>query len=169
MGSEGVRILDVGTGPAPVPYAVQDFYASLRTFGRLTENDSLARQDVDVEIIESSEPMNSFVHHFSQISERPGPFRPQWTDFANVDLTRERNEARDALLRMSYYDPLTRVESSEYSSEEANWIAQRQNRYRLIVFSNFFTLNQTLDAFEPEVRALFADLRPGSMVAVLAS
>ena len=33
LGNEGVNILDVGTGPAPTPYAIQDFDYQLRSYG----------------------------------------------------------------------------------------------------------------------------------------
>jgi hypothetical protein len=55
----------------------------------------------------------------------------------------------------------------EYLPEEANYVAQRYARYRMIIFSNFFTLEDAVHAFESPLRALLSDLRTGSVVIVV--
>ena len=37
LGSQGVRVLDVGTGPAPALYAIDDFYSALDRFAQESE------------------------------------------------------------------------------------------------------------------------------------
>jgi hypothetical protein len=167
LGKEGVRVMDVGTGPAPTPYAIADFYRALRQFGQENAIEELAGQHVELCVVERSPAMNRFLHAFSEFANRSGPFGADVADFANLNPPQERESFRQFLSRSEYYDPETKEYVSQYAPEEVDSIAQRHGRFRLVVLSNFLTLDETLRQFEPTLRALFSDLRSGSYVVVL--
>lgn len=167
LGKEGVRMLDVGTGPGPTPYAMSDFYQLLQTFGKDKGIEAFASQEIHVAVVERSREMTRFLHNFSEITHRPGPFGADQDDFATIDPAADRTALREYLLRQEYYDPSGDEYYTEYSPDEANYIAQRHARYRLVMFSNFLTLGDTVHQFEASLRALFLDLRYGSVVIVL--
>jgi len=167
LGQRGVRILDVGTGPAPTPYAISDFYDLLREYGLAVECEELTQQTTHFSIIEKSPEMCRFMHRFGEFTERSGPSCSGRFDFSLVDPPAEREELLRRLLNEEYYDYETGDSYSEYLPEEANWIAQRHARFRLVIFSNFFTLEDSVQAFEQPLRSLLLDLRPGSGVIVI--
>jgi hypothetical protein len=93
LGKEGVRILDVGTGPAPTPYAISDFYELLRDYGMTVGSGELAQQTTHFTIIERSAEMCRFMHHFSEFTGRSGPFGSDQSDFSLVDPAAERGDS----------------------------------------------------------------------------
>lgn len=169
LATKGVRALDVGTGPGPTPYAIQDFYDLLRQYGTEHQINSFQSQSFKVSIVEQSRSMQRFLHHFSELSTRPGPFGADSEDLTTLDFAKERREYRDHLLRQHWYDPESDTHNSEYSPDVAHNIAQAQHRYRLAVFSNFFTLNETVEQFAPQVSKLYSDLRLGGTVIILSA
>lgn len=166
-GTEGVRVLDVGTGPAPTPYAIQDYYSLLREYGQEKEIFELTKQETHFSIVESSASMRRFMHLFSEHCLRPGPFGADITDFVKINPSLERKELQRHLRNEEYYDASDDEYYSEYSLEEANTIAQKHQRYRIVVFSNFFTVSQTLQKYEPTLNILLSDLNGGATVLVL--
>ncbi|MDP3104324.1 MAG: hypothetical protein Q8M95_06925 [Candidatus Methanoperedens sp.] len=167
LGIEGIRILDIGAGPAPTAYAINDFYRLLRDFGNDESIAAFLCQETEVKVIESSPSMCHFIHHFSECTKRRGPFHAHKKDFALVDPVSERISLRKELQRMEYYDGSVNEYFDEYSPKEVNEIVQREERYRLVILSNFLTLNETVSKFEPNLRALFSDLRGGSSVIIV--
>jgi len=167
LGIEGIRILDIGAGPAPTAYAINDFYGLLREFGNDEGIASLHCQETEVNIIESNPSMCHFIHHFSECTRRCVPFHAHKKDFALVDPVSERASLKRELQRKEYYDGSVNEYFDEYFPEEVNEIVQREERYRLVILSNFLTLNETVSKFEPNLRALFSDLRSGSAVIIV--
>ncbi len=51
--------------------------------------------------------------------------------------------------------------------EEANYITQKQHRYRLIVFSNFLTTTDMVDRFRTNLADVFNDANAGTTILVL--
>ena len=92
-------------------------------------------------------------------------------DFGKLEPTRERKEYRQALRNAedTYYDEVAGEWTSDllYLPEEANYIAQSQHRYRLIVFSNFLTTVKTVKCFEPNLVDVLHDAAPGTVLLVL--
>lgn len=119
LGKDGIRMLDIGTGPSPIPYAVLDFYALLREFGGIHHIDLLSTQNVDVQVIEKSQGMNRFLHWFSEFSNRPGPFGAYKTDFGQLDSATDRQRLQKELRSQEFYDSVTDESYHEYSATEA--------------------------------------------------
>ena len=167
LGKEGVRILDVGTGPAPTPYAISDFYELLREYGVVVGSEELAQQTTHFTIVERNTGMCGFMNRFNQTMGRSGPFRADIDDFSIIDFASKRIGIYYHLLDEEYYDSERDEHFLEYSPEEANYIAQQYARYRMVVFSNFLTLSDSVQTFEKPLRALLSDLQTGSVVIVL--
>jgi len=167
LGKEGVRILDVGTGPAPTPYAIQDYYSLLREYGCDKRLPELEHQEVSFNIVESSPSMARFMHLFSEYCKRPGPFGANIIDFKHVNPRKARQGLLWNLRNKEFYDPESGEYYLEYFPEEANFIAQRYQRYRMMIFSNFFTTEGTVEEFRESLGALLSDARPGTVALII--
>ena len=167
LGKEGVRILDIGTGPAPTPYAIQDYYALLREYGHDKGLPELVHQEVSFSIVENSPSMAHFMHLFSEYCGRPGPFGADIIDFKHVNPREERQRLFWRLRNAEFYDPESGEYYDEYLPEEANFIAQRHQRYRMMIFSNFFTTERSVEEFREPLSALLSDARPGTVVLII--
>lgn len=167
LGKHGVRLLDIGSGPGATPYAVQDYYALLRNFAEERQYASLAAQALGVSIVERSEAMRHFLHYFSELSNRDGPFGARHHDFSSLDLRSKRRSFEKHLRREEWFEPETGESYFEHTPQEANHLAQSQERYRFVCFSNFFTLGTAVQAFETPIRRLLIDLQHGATVIVL--
>ena len=167
LGSQGVRVLDVGTGPAPALYAIDDFYSALGRFAQESEIQDLCIPPPELGCIENSQAMVRFMHHFSEHCKRQGPFGPTINDFTALDLRAKRRTYFENNRYKTYWDD----DTEEYEDwDDSDLTAQEGSslfRYRMIIFSNFLTLGDTVSQFEEELRALFDDLRPGSVVTIL--
>lgn len=86
LGSRGVRVLDIGTGPAPALYAIDDFYAAFSEFARDVDVPELQVPQPELSCVERSQPMVWFFHAFSEFAGRRGPFGPAFSNFAGLDL-----------------------------------------------------------------------------------
>ena len=71
MGKEGVRALDVGTGPGPSAFATHDFYAAMTEFAEVSSNE-LWCQPARMTCVELSESMNTFRHHLAELMAERG-------------------------------------------------------------------------------------------------
>ena len=176
MGSKGVRVLDIGTGPGPSALAAHDFYAAMVEFAE-KNNSSRWRQPADVTCVECSAKMNHFRHHLAENLTMQGAPKSvlricnQIEDFKSIRPRRERRELHENLRRSydDYFDEHTGRWESErrYTSEEANYIANIQHRYRLFTFSNFLTTSSTLNAVRPNLTEVFSDAHPGSVLLII--
>jgi hypothetical protein len=99
MRHDGIDVLDVGSGPAPALYAVQDFYSAIKDFAKSNRIEELVTPEPTLEFVEVSPDMCRFVHHFSEFCKRKGPFRPEFKDFRGLDLRAEQKFAREARIR----------------------------------------------------------------------
>jgi hypothetical protein len=93
------------------------------------------------------------------------------SDFGGVMPRVERKGIEDALRqeRDEFFNEVQNQwdEERRYSVEEANFMAQRRHRHRLIIFSNFLTTVCTVTLFEPNLIEILADAQPCSVVMVL--
>ena len=167
VGSRGVDVLDVGTGPASTPYALHDYYTLLRRFGQENNIKKFAQQATQISIVESSQAMSGFMHLFSEYSMRPGPFRADIADLADLNPAVERQKLEQHLRQQDHYDPSSDEFYSEYLPEDANRIANLHQRFRIVIFSNFFTLNKTVEKFSDTLDTLYSDLNFGSVVLII--
>ena len=135
MGKNGVRALDVGTGPGPSAFAIHDFYASMIEFSRTRDN-SRWRQPLYVTCVESDDNTKHFRHLLAEImfeqaqrkSEGVLAMCHNLADFGRLEPTRERMETLQALRNAeeTYFDEVSGQWTSDllYFPEEANYIAQ---------------------------------------------
>jgi hypothetical protein len=90
LGVNGVRVLDIGTGPAPSLYAIDDFYAALRAFADECHVEELRLPPPQLACVERSSSMVQLFHSFSEFSGRRGPFSAIVADFEDLDLASRR-------------------------------------------------------------------------------
>ena len=177
-GENGIRALDVGTGPGPSAFAIHDFYGSMTDFSR-TLNKSRWRQPLHMTCVEFDGNTNHLRHCLAEIvfeqaqreSEGVLAMCHALADFGKLEPTRERRENLQALRNAeeTYFDEVAGQWTSEssYLPEEANYIAQSQHRYRLITFSNFLTTVKTVKSFEHNLVDVLCDAAPGTVFLVL--
>ncbi|MDD9985539.1 MAG: hypothetical protein OXQ31_04625 [Spirochaetaceae bacterium] len=167
LARHGVRVLDVGTGPAPALYAIDDFYRVLRQFAHELGIQELYVADPTLNCIEKSSSMERFIHRFSECCRRPGPFGATIGEFTDLDFRSERKSYFDNYRYETYWDPdeqeYQQWDNSEIAAEDSNALF----RYRIVVFSNFLTMGNDVSRYETELRILFRDLRPGAVVIIL--
>lgn len=178
LARQGVRCLDVGTGPGPSAFAVYDFYVAMTEFAGQSGN-TLWRQPPSITCVEFDRNSNSFRHCLAEIvfeqsgrqSEGVLSMCSALSDFRTIEPRPERRLLQESLRREEdeYFDEAAGEWTSDprYSAEEANQIAQSLHRYRLIVFSNFLTTVGSVNTFEPNLVNVLADAQPGSVVMVL--
>ncbi len=167
LGVNGVRVLDIGAGPAPALYAIRDFYGALTAFADEFRVPELKLPPPQLACVEQSPSMVRFFHRFSEYSERQGPFSPIETDFANLHLASKRAWYRRQNEVEEYWDEETGQYEEIYDPVTASADAERLFRFRLVVLSNFLTLESDVQRLDAELRALFEDLKPGGVVVVL--
>lgn len=167
LGINGVRVLDIGCGPAPALYAITDFYDALTDFAEEHGIPELKLPRPQLACVEQSPSMVHFFHEFSEYCERRGPFAPLEMDFTDLRLPSKRAWYRRQNEVEEYWDGETGQYEEIYSPGSAYGDAERLFRFRLVVLSNFLTLESEVEKFEPELRSLFQDLRAGGVVVVL--
>jgi hypothetical protein len=167
MSDGGVSVMDVGTGPAPALYAVNDFYRLLIEYATLSDIRGLVTPPPRLECIENSSSMVRFCHRFSELCQRSGPFAPTFSDFEGVDFRKLRDRRRSWLWRAAYYNHETGEYEDAYTPSEIREYTRDLFRYRLIIFSNFLTLSEKVDHFRDEIEATFRNLRPGGVIIVV--
>ena len=178
MGQNGVRALDVGTGPGPSAFAIHDFYAAMIEFSRTRDN-SKWRQPAHVTCVEFDRNTNHLRHLLAEIMFEQAQHKSEGVlamchalaDFGKLEPTRERREYLQALRNAEdeYWDEVAGRWTSDpqYLPDEANYLAQSQHRYRLITFSNFLTTVKTVKCFEPNLVDVLHDAAPGTVLLVL--
>ena len=163
----GVRALDIGTGPAPALYAIDDFYRALSGFAHELGIQELCIPDPTLNSIEKSCSMVRFIHGFSEYCGRPGPFGATLGEFSDLDLRAERKSYFFNYRYETYWDEDEQEYGEWDNSEIAAEASNALYRYRIVVFSNFLTMGNDVSRYETELRTLFRDLRPGAVVIVL--
>ena len=178
MGKDGVRALDVGTGPGPAAFGIHDFYATMVQFSEVRDK-SKWRQPADVTCVEFDASTNHFRHRLAEVlfqhtqreSERVLSMCSALGDFRYFEPVRARRRFFEILRsdEHEYYDDAVWHRHSEpiYLPNEANNIAQSLHRYRLVVFSNFLTTLGTVDSIECNLVDVLHDVNPGTVLLVM--
>lgn len=178
LARQGIRVLDVGTGPGPSAFAVHDFYTAMTEFAVQTD-EMKWRQLPTITCVEYDSNTNYFRHNLAEILFEQSNRQFEGVlaichallDFRTIMPTVERKHLQEMLrwAEDEYFDEVANRWTSDlrYSADEANDIAQSLHRYRLIVFSNFLTTIGSVVNFESNLVEIFADAQPGSVVMVL--
>lgn len=178
MGKDGVRVLDIATGPGPSAFAIHDFYNAIADFAALKQNDRW-RQHARVTCVEIDPGTNQFRHQLAeQIYQDTGGRSENILSICNalpdvgeLHPVQEREQIFEHLSTAedTYYDEVSNELTSDlrYSLDEANDVAQSAHRYRLLVFSNFLTTIEILHRFEQNIVDILRDAKPGTVLLVI--
>ena len=176
MGKNGVRVLDVGTGPGPSAFATHDFYVALTGYAESIDGVQW-RQPSDLTCVERSDAMNHFRHMLSETLAVNGAPKSIFamasglSDFATVRPSVERSELEKRLRNqydVNFDDGLDEwSDEPTHTAEEANREANAHRRYRLFTFSNFLTTLDTVSTFQPNLEDLLTDAQPGSVLLMI--
>lgn len=173
----GVRVLEVGAGPAPALYATRDFYRTLLhwsglgdvNFGPLAAFDTLDR----------GRAWDSFLHHLSEnlLGLRGGAlkdgqlaFGRSVHDFKGFDVweRHHRSVANSAAHIAGEFDdadePISGATARQMAYEEG---VAEPSAYDLVFLCNFLTKQSMTEQFELELRRLAFSLTPGGLLIVL--
>ncbi|MXX93747.1 MAG: hypothetical protein F4Y63_09935 [Chloroflexi bacterium] len=178
MGSEGVRTLDVGAGLGAVAFAIHDFYAAMLEFAAETDNPNW-HQPPEITCVENGIGWNAMRSQLWEMIHSVA--RGEWpcdlstwknlNDFTGIRPDQERADEFERL-RWAYatdWDEYRGEETTEllHTAQEANQEAQSRHRYRLFVFSNFFTSLKSVKAMGDKLSELLTDANPGSVLLVM--
>jgi SAM-dependent methyltransferase len=161
-------VLDVGTGPAPALYAVNDFFEELRDFaGRATDCERLHTPPPRLRSIEASRGMVRLVHNLSEFTGRPGPFQPDATKFEGFNPPQARAAERLRLMEklMNQWDYSEQEARIQAHLDQADW--QGVARYHICIFSNFLTSPTQVPHLASELNQVFRALRPRGIVIIV--
>ena len=178
MGKNGVRALDVGTGPGPAAFAIRDFYVAMVNFSEVIGNPEW-RQPPHLTCVEFDGSTNHFRHQLTEVlyqqagrdSDGVLSMTSALHDFGELEPTRERKQYFEILRdeEDEYFDEAAGRWDSDrvYLSEEANNMAQSLHRYRLVAFSNFLTTPGVVKSFRHNLVDVLRDAAPGTVLLVL--
>ena len=176
MGKEGVRALDVGTGPGPSAFATHDFYAAMVEYAEFSGNKHW-RQPPRLTCVEAAGAMNHFRHLLAEkLFEQGAPesvlaMCGNIQNFKSIHPRQERKELSEGLLNEyeNYYDEGSDAWHSEplYTPNEANYIANNQHRYRLFTISNFLTELSDVECYRQNLTNILTDAHLGSVLLVI--
>jgi len=173
----GLKVLEVGSGPAPALYAVHDFYSILRDWpGRgSTEISEIKYADS----LERGEAWDSILHHVSEQlmvirGKKQGaiglPFRRSIDDLSGFDPQRRHQEAIAQHARKILSD--FKSADEPISSKSAFRIAYQDggsapSAYDLIFMCNFLTQPSMTQHYRTELQNLAKSLTPGGVLVVI--
>jgi hypothetical protein len=154
-----IRLLDIGTGPAQCLYAAQDFYAQLQAFSKVHKLPQLSMQPPILHCVERSRYWARFFHYFSEVSDRKGPYSPQFRAFEDLDLAALRREEDIRASRVRYDD-----------DEDWLFVSSRESfEYQMYIFANFLTTTDQVKATRDTLEKLFRWVKVGQSVLILGS
>jgi hypothetical protein len=159
MKDGSLRVLDVGSGPAPSLYAVQDFYSQVTA--TLASMDILRRpgERTILRCVEQSAAMERFLHHFSELGYRPGPFSASHSDIFALDLQ---------ALRQADEKEYREAEQADWDDLNAPWPTPPADfKNDLYIFSNVLTTKEFVSQAKLALTRLFYWLGPHQTIVVL--
>ena len=175
----GIKVLDVGTGPGPAALATVDFYRALTAFAD-SKDIGLLRQPINVDCVEVDSSTNHLRHNLAEIiasSEQREPPDAVLSlcggtfDFGQFLPRQDRKNLFTSLRSEEdvYWNEVQGCWDSDrvYTAEEADRIAQSRYRYRLIVISNFLTTLGTFIQFRPNLVDVLHDARPRTVLLLI--
>ena len=168
LGDRGVQVLDVGTGPAPVLYAVSDFYDAIVAFGAEQGLHEFTRAAAELHLIESSRAMRHVIHLVSEYDERPaGPFDARYGDFDSFDPDAARDaEWRTLIRQLVDLDDMSEDQARRWAAENPDQI-HATHRYLLCTFSNFLTEVDRVRQQRVRIAMAFRSVRPGGVAVIV--
>lgn len=172
-----IKVLEVGSGPAPALYAVQDFYSMLQGWpGRdRTEIASLKNPDS----LERGKAWDPIIHHISEHlmlvrgnNQRASglPFQRSIDDFSDFSVQQRHHEAiaqraKQILIDFDRADePITLKTAFGMAYQDGGAIP---SAYDLVFMCNFLTQPSMTEQFSQELQRLSRSLTPGGVLVVM--
>jgi hypothetical protein len=168
LARQGLEVLDVGTGPAPVLYAISDFHAAVREFAEERGIEQLRLPPPHLGCVEQSAAMMRLVHWLSEIGERQsGPLGADFPDIVDVDPEQLRaRRRRFEVARLMEEEDIGDERIANQMVSEAG-LVDSSFRYRLAVFSNFLTTSDSVRKWQEPLVAVSRALYPGGLMFVM--
>jgi hypothetical protein len=188
-----IRLLEVGSGPAPASYAAVDYFTALGAWSEKQPTQFACSGSVEVQTLDRGPAWGEVIHQLSEqllISGRAGPKRSYGapSTFFNVDYTNLRgfnprrlhSESRDRyrrrLLEAQWADDdlyLNAYHAPEVlDPHEAVALAARTappSAYDVIIVANFLTNHDMLQKLEADLETLARSLVPGGVLLTLSA
>ncbi|MFT0610156.1 hypothetical protein ACMHYT_03720 [Rhodococcus qingshengii] len=174
-----LSVLDVGAGPAPGLYAVNDFYDELAQWASETRQVPKFTTATNLHAIDRGKAWPRLLHHLSETlilkrrdlpsNSRTLPFNTAYSDFTGFSTRKKHIEAREINAR-SIQDEYDVDEAP--TIEVARQLGQQDaltapSAYDLIFVSNFLTMTEMTHQFQEEIRDLAKGLTPGGLLIAL--
>ncbi len=166
IGFAPLQMVDVGMGPGPNSYAIQDFYKEVNEFATAAGKTEICTNDVQPFIIERSRNMCHFTHLFSEYAHRPGPFGANQTEFSNFFPSQMSSQNWRYFVDQTMEDLDTSERFAEWWLRDSGYQRGVELDFRLVVISYFFTPDNLPDCYRLEVDDLFKWIRPGAVIVV---
>jgi hypothetical protein len=173
----GVRVLEVGAGPAPALYATRDFYAVLRQWPGLGSISVGAMAAFDA--LDRGRAWDQFVH---RLSERLLGVRSDGRADGELAFARAVHDLSGFDVRHRHHHSVARRAARiirEFERDD-EWISEAEARqtaykegvrepsaYDLVFLCYFVTQEITIQTFEQELRRLASSLTPGGVLIVI--
>lgn len=173
----GLKVLEVGSGPAPALYATQDFYSMLRNWADRGDTEIAGIKHADS--LECGEAWDPILHHVSeqlmlirgQSQSASGlPFQRSIEDFSGFDTQQRHREAIAQHARRIFSDFYSANEpislKSAFGMAYQDGVAL-PSAYDLVFMCNFLTQPSMTQHFRKELQKLSGALTPGGVLVVM--
>lgn len=172
--SRPLRMLEVGSGPAPAGYAVVDYYAALATWSSQQAVSEGPSAFAVVHTLDRGDYWDRIIHQLSEhLVWRPERssvgrfFQRTYEDLAGFDVRHLHNQAQTAA-RRAREDPDSDAMIDWFDEpavdQPVGWANIPPSAYDLIVVSNFLTNRQILEGLADELQRLARSLVPGGVL-----
>jgi hypothetical protein len=189
-----LRMLEVGSGPAPAAYATVDYFAALGAWTQQQATGFHTSGSVEVHTLDRGLAWGRLIHRLSEellLVARSGLGRPlvlrdrffdvTYNDLRGFNPRELHNQTRDR--RLARLLEPTWAEDDDSFADFDTWFAvsDRQlaevlaaraappSAYDLIVVANFITNDEMLQMLKPDVEVLARSLVPGGVLLILSA
>lgn len=147
IGFAPLQTVDVGMGPGPNSYAIQDFYREVNRFAEAIGENKLRAHSVQPFIIERSPSMCRFTHLFSEFAHRPGPFGADQAEFSGFMPSQMSAQHWRHLVDQTMEDLDTSEGFAEWWLRDSGYRRGGELDFRLVVMSYFFSPDNLPDYY----------------------
>lgn len=171
-----VRVLEVGSGPAPASYAVGDYYAALAAWAESRSDDFRISSLTASHTLDRGKAWQRIVHGLSEElltandpASRNRFFGITYPEFEGFIPSRLHADARESMKRrlLNDEDDWPYDHSSYFSIDQQAAQSAPPSAYDLIIVSNFVTNDSMLVSLKAELENLADSLVPGGVLLTL--
>ncbi|MFJ5956616.1 hypothetical protein ACIQC5_11745 [Paenarthrobacter sp. NPDC092416] len=179
-----LRVLEVGSGPAPASYAAIDYYVALADWAKSRGEVFQISSNTEAHTLDRGSAWQQIVHGLSEellhIEDRQsvregGPFRTRFFDitypeFANFSPGQLHVSARERMKReILDEDELGQFQLDSDYQDVNQYAAKRvaASAYDLIIVANFVTSTSMMESLKAELENLANSLVPGGVLLTL--